>query len=64
MAKSCPDCGCRLYSGICQNCHEELWILENQIYVDGYDQPLSDAFVEKIIQQKEAVKQNKKMGLG
>jgi hypothetical protein len=49
---------------MCQNCHEELWILENQIYVDGYDQTLSDAFVEKTIQQKEAVKQNKKMGLG
>lgn len=23
---TCEDCGCKLSSGICSNCHEELWI--------------------------------------
>ena len=26
--KTCEDCGCKVYSGNCVNCHEEIFILE------------------------------------
>lgn len=26
--KTCEDCGCRVYSGACVNCHEEVYIAE------------------------------------
>lgn len=25
---TCPDCGCRMYNGVCTNCHEEVYIAE------------------------------------
>jgi len=54
--KYCKDCGCVLEkSGICSNCHEELFILTYQ----GEDmmQPPSDEFIEKAADQSRKVKE-------
>ena len=39
MTDYCEDCGCKVYSGQCTNCHEELYILD-QYY--ELDMPLPD----------------------
>lgn len=39
MADYCEDCGCKVYNGICTNCHEELYI-EDQYY--ELNMPLPD----------------------
>lgn len=49
----CEDCGCILNDGICSNCHEELYILENQ--GEFIDFPLSDEFIQKSEEQKKVV---------
>ncbi len=46
----CSDCGCRLNNGICSNCQEELYIIENQ---NEYCESLSDEFINKAREQKE-----------
>ena len=38
MMKTCEDCGCRIYSGHCVNCHEEVFIVE-QYYEDNLPLP-------------------------
>lgn len=41
----CSDCGCKIYDGICSNCHEELYIITNQgEYIDF---ELSEDFKER-----------------
>ncbi len=51
MSNYCPDCGSRTGGGICSNCQEELWILENQSeYIDEVSQEFADKAKE---QQKE-----------
>lgn len=49
---TCADCGTKLDGGVCPNCHEELYIFETQISVDGTDVPLSNEFVNKIQEQR------------
>lgn len=36
--KSCDDCGCRVYDGLCTNCHEVNYI-EDQYIELGMDVP-------------------------
>ncbi len=57
MKKYCTDCGCRLCNGVCSNCQEELYILENQN--EWIDCPVSDEFIEKARDQKRIVKRRK-----
>lgn len=59
---SCKDCGCTLNDGICSNCHEELYIIENQS--EYIDYPLPDEFLKKAEEQREAVKENRKKEAG
>ena len=49
--RTCLDCGCRLENGICSNCQEELFIMENQS--EFIDKPLSKEFLSKANEQKE-----------
>ena len=56
----CEDCGCRVYNGHCVNCHEETYIMEQDMGNDEHTY-FSDEFTEKLkIQQKEAVEVLKK----
>ena len=55
--KCCEDCGCKIYGGICSNCQEELFIIENQsefIYT-----PLSDDFLEKAKKQRRTLNEQR-----
>ena len=54
----CVNCGCKKSGGICSNCHEELYIIENQSeYIDF---PLSDEFLKKAKEQKEEIERRKR----
>lgn len=54
MSNYCEDCGCRTSNGVCSNCQEELYILENQgEYIDF---PLSNEFMAKAAKQAREVK--------
>jgi hypothetical protein len=58
--QACEDCGCRMYGGICSNCQEELYILENQAEYrpeDGY----SDEFLEAAGEQLRLLDRRKAM---
>lgn len=47
----CEDCGCRVYSGRCTNCDEELFILD-QYYEQGMETPdQSSDFMQKVNEQ-------------
>ena len=50
MSGHCEDCGCKVYSGICTNCHEELYIYETQN--DYLPDELSDDFSESVERQR------------
>jgi len=54
MSGYCEDCGCRTSNGICSNCQEELFIIEEQS--EFIDKPLSDEFIEKAKEQRELLK--------
>ena len=56
---TCPDCGCRTERGICSNCQEELYIIENQS--EFIEEPVSDEFAKKAEEQKEYLKQRKEI---
>jgi hypothetical protein len=47
----CEDCGCRTSGGVCSNCQEELYILQEQS--EFIDQPVSDEFADKARKQQE-----------
>lgn len=55
--KTCINCGCSLERGICSNCQEELFIIENQS--EFIDYPLSDEFLNKVKEQREEIKKKK-----
>lgn len=55
--KTCEDCGTRMYSGICSNCQEELYLVENQS--DGITEPLSQEFLAKVDEQKQLLEDRK-----
>lgn len=51
----CEDCGCRVYSGRCTNCHEELFIVDQ--YID-LNTPLPDKdtdFMKKVANQNSQI---------
>lgn len=54
----CEDCGIKLNNGICSNCQEESYIVENQ--GEYITEPLSQDFSGKIVEQKSAIKRNRK----
>ena len=54
----CSNCGCRTNNGVCSNCQEEYYILENQSeYIEG---PLSNDFIEKAKKQEKEVRRERK----
>lgn len=53
----CTDCGTLLSGNICPNCHEELFIFENQY--EYLPNKLSDDFSNKIKEQREKIKRSK-----
>ena len=57
---NCPDCGCKVYSGNCINCHEETFIYEqdsmNDVHVD-----FSPEFMEKVNEQAKLKAKNNKI---
>ena len=55
---SCPDCGCGTSNGVCSNCQEELYIIENQS--EYIIEPLSDDFSRRARQQQEYIREQGK----
>jgi len=53
---NCPDCGCKTNNGICSNCQEELYIIENQ--AEFIDRPLSAEFYNKAKEQRQYIKKS------
>lgn len=54
----CEDCGCRLSSsGVCSNCHEELYILEEQA---EFVERVSPEFQTKAEEQKRKIEEARK----
>jgi len=48
----CENCGCKVFSGRCTNCHEELYIL-NQYYEQDMKLPDEDSeFMKKARRQQ------------
>ncbi len=54
--KTCEDCGCKVYSGHCVNCHEETYIAE-QNYSNDEPIAFSDEFNKKVGEQKVKAKE-------
>ena len=54
----CSDCGCILEGGICSNCQEELFIITYQN--EDISGPLSKEFQDKVIEQKQFLKDHKR----
>lgn len=50
MDNYCAYCGCRTSNGVCSNCQEELYIIENQ--AEFIDRPLSEDFLKKANEQE------------
>ena len=56
--KYCENCGCILEkSGICSNCHEELFIATYQ--AEDIEYPLSEEFQEKMAKQNKEIEERK-----
>lgn len=52
----CEDCGCKVYNGACTNCHEELYIFDQYVDLQGteFELPFPDAdseFMQKVNEQ-------------
>ena len=56
MSNYCEDCGCRTSSGVCSNCQEELYILNEQSEDIEY---ISPEFEAKAEEQKQLLKDRK-----
>ena len=56
----CEDCGCKTSYGVCSNCQEELYIIENQ--GDFIDFELPEEFMKRVKEQEEYIitNQNRK----
>lgn len=54
----CEDCGCRVFHGACTNCHEEIYIEQQNM---SNDEPISfsDEFMDRLTEVKEEVKRKK-----
>ena len=58
MSNYCEDCGSRTNNGICSNCQEELYILENQ--AEFVSEPVSQEFAQKVTEQGDYLKEREK----
>ena len=56
MSNYCEDCGCKVYSGACTNCHEEIYI--EQQYYELYE-PLPNLIKDKASKHREQIKKVK-----
>jgi len=60
MTNYCEDCGCRTSGGVCSNCQEELYIMNEQSdYIDG---PLSQEFTDKAADQARRLHEHTERG--
>lgn len=50
--KYCEDCGCKIYNGHCVNCHEEVFIAEQDRELGTFGK-CSDEFKNKVDKQLE-----------
>lgn len=57
MSNYCPDCGGKTSAGVCSNCQEELYILENQ---SEYIEEVSPEFAEKAEEQQRELDRRRK----
>lgn len=56
----CPDCGCKMYSGVCTNCDEELFIIDQYAEL-GMALPSDDTnFMKQAKDSIEKIKNNNK----
>ena len=54
----CEDCGCKVYSGRCTNCHEELFIMDQYIE-QGMELPDEDSnFMKKVREHNSKTNKN------
>ena len=51
----CEDCGCKVYSGRCTNCHEELYILDQYYELDMELPDENSDFMKKVNEQQKAI---------
>ncbi len=54
--QTCEDCGCKVYDGHCVNCHEETYIMEQDMGNDEHVD-FSDEFCEKLQTQQEEARE-------
>ena len=55
QATYCEDCGCKVYSGRCTNCNEELYI-RDQYYEQNMPLPDKETeFMQKVREQEKQV---------
>ena len=59
----CPDCGEQACNrGVCSNCQEELYIIENQS--EWIDEPLSQKFTDEAAEQRQYLDRRQLKGRG
>jgi len=52
----CIDCGCKIYSGLCSNCHEEAYIMDVQAAGMDLDFEFSREFQDKAGEQRKVAR--------
>jgi hypothetical protein len=58
MASYCDNCGSKVYSGACVNCHEEIYIMEQDARNDEHVN-FSDEFGRKVESHYDEIKRGK-----
>ena len=58
MNNYCENCGCKMYSGKCTNCHEELYILDQYDELNMEYPDEDSAFMQKVREQQKEVSEN------
>lgn len=56
---NCDNCGCRIYNGLCTNCHEEAYILDVQCADLDVDLEISKDFQRKAEDQRSDAKRKR-----
>jgi len=51
----CEDCGCKVFSGRCTNCHEELYIQDQYFELDMKLPPEETEFMKAVRKQEKEV---------
>jgi predicted ATP-dependent serine protease len=60
--KTCENCGERVYSGRCTNCHEELYILDQYIELNMDLPDKESEFMQKVEEQQKEIAKKASMG--